>query len=422
MWRSLGIAAAVCAILLAGGCGGGDGSPPAEGNGGPAVITETTFEVNYAKDAVVVSEDVAARIERIEDDRLVFDGEIRQVRELPKGKPVLFEGKTLRTITDVREEGGKLVALTEPATLNELIEEGTIAWTQDFRWDAVFAAHRGSGTGGIQAWFFDRALAQDGADIGSFKGEIAGWDVSLALRPDSAGERLNIELVAGKPNIGAVRASGHISRFTAEGEIVYDDGDLRLFSYTERGLEGEIEIQFAGVEVGTAIRTMDIPFSVHFPFRVGPIPVGVKLEVKLRVVPENIPGTSSQGHFRVRFRTDRGFTFEPGSGVRSVGAPTEYEEEVAGETVSAGFVPTAMGAGLEFPRMALEVLGETVVPYLAIDTYAWSLYIPFPACQQGGLRMRAIAGLSLGFFGFSWERETELWKRERIWELEGSKC
>ncbi|GBD24404.1 hypothetical protein HRbin29_02082 [bacterium HR29] len=125
---------------------------------------------------------------------------------------------------------------------------------------------------------------------------------------------------------------------------------------------------------------------------------------------------------RVHYRSDRGFDFDPAGGARSVGEPSEYQEGVVGETVSAGVVATGVGAGMEFPRMALEVLGQTVVPYLAIDTYVWSLYTPDPPCQEGGLRMRAVAGLSLGFFGVSWKRETELWKRERTWQLEGSRC
>ncbi len=243
----------------------GWGRPSEEGNASRAVITHGTFEVEYAADAVVVPESVAARIERIESDRLVFDGDIRQVRELPTGKPVLFEGKTLRKITEVREEGGKLVALTEPATLNELIEEGTVAWTHDFRWDTVFAADTGSGKSGIEAWFFDQALAQEGGEIGTFKGEVAGWEVSISLRPEGGGERLNLELTAEKANAATIRATGYLSRFTAEASVAFADGELQTFSYVERGVEGQLEVQFAGVGLGSEVALARHPLRAALP-------------------------------------------------------------------------------------------------------------------------------------------------------------
>lgn len=416
----LGVAGGVVVLLLL--IGGGMWLASRSGGGTVEAEVEGTYEVTYRDQDAVIPAAISDRITSVEKDRLVFERGTRGLDALPKNTPLLFEGQAVRRIESITEEGGNVIVNTAPAKLNEIIQDGTIAWNQEISFGRMATEDR---LKDLRFYFGGTALAQTGAaaDRVEFEGEINGWKVEVSIRPNSAQSRLDIRIEATKEGAarGSIVAEGWVSDFTAQGNIDYAGGELEEFAYEERGLSGELEIKFAAVALGADVSLFNIPAEIGIPFRVGVVPMEIKLKANLRVVPEVRGTASSQASFKVTYNASRGFRFQDGR-VEPLGTLDDQNVAITDETVSAGFIATGMGVGVEFPRLELAVFHETVVPYLALDNYAFTVYTPDPPCQEGGLRQRAVAGLTLSFLGAEYSRERELWKREEITELEGSHC
>lgn len=421
----LAVAAAVLVLAVVGvafllmprGLGPRIAAPETVAPSGPAKA-----ELTYAPGATLVDDGAMRGFLRTEGEVYVFRG--GPPSGIQQGKVAVFAGKSIRRIDKVERAGGETRLTTSPALFTDAFTDATVSWEHEYDFSQLAA----DDLKGMTIWWGDVPLAlaadageETGGDI-QFTGTVNGVEITLGVRP--AGDRLNLNFEA-VHSIGGRRASrawgdGYISNFRTSGDIEVADAALEEFSYDQQGLNGELNVHFAST-LGTDTLQLAIPASISLPLRVGVVPIDVRLKANMRIVPEVRPGTSSQASFRVRYDADQGFSFageraEPTSTVRN------HEVEVTDETVSAGAIAVGFGFGLEFPRMELGVFGETVVPYFAIDNYAHSVYTFDPACQQGGLRTRAVAGVSLSFFGVGYARETELWKREDLREVEGSRC
>ncbi|HVM90851.1 MAG TPA: hypothetical protein VMU11_03070 [Verrucomicrobiae bacterium] len=391
------------------------------GSGGGKTVAKTDTQIDhltYTSDQALVPQAVADHIAKVDPDRLTFDGKT-DVSSLPVGQPLMFPGKAVRRINHVAVENGKTVIYTDPAKLNEVIKDAKIDWNQHFS----FANMPLSELERIKPVFGGTALAQTGTSGNTveFSGEISDWNVTVSITPDSGQNRLDISLDARKGSAGRVHADGYITDFTSRGGLQYSDSNLDNFTYEEQGLQGRLHVIFAAVELGSDEALFNIPAEISIPYEVGPLYMEAKLKADLRVVPEVRGGASAQADFTVTYGSDRGFSFEGGQ-VTPLGQLNNQDVAVTGDTVSAGTIATGMGVGIEFPRLELAMYGETIVPYLSLDNYTYTVYTPDPPCQEGGLRQRAVAGLTLSFLGAEYSRETELWKRESVHELPGSHC
>jgi hypothetical protein len=382
--------------------------------------TVTSDTVTYADNDTLVSESIANRIAKVESDKLVFDGNVN-VSSLPVGKPLMFPGKAVRRIREVKREGGKTVIYTDKANLNEVIKDADLKWNQGFN----FSQMAKSDLEKIKPMFGGTALAQTESSGNSlhFEGEIEGWDIEVDLSPNSAQSRLDVTIDATKGGQARSRihADGYISNFVSQGSLAYADSELQQFGYQEEGLNGRLHVIFAAVDLGSDTPLFNIPAEIAIPYNVGPIFMQAKLKANVRVVPEVHGLASSQADVTVTYSADRGFNFEGGR-VTPVGQLDDQNIAITGETVSAGTIAVGMGVGIEFPRLELAIMGETVVPYMSLDNYTYTVYTPDPPCQEGGMRQRAVIGLTAGFLGYSYSQETEIWKREQITELPNSHC
>lgn len=380
----------------------------------------TSDSVTYADDETVVSESIAKRITKIDDDKLVFDGNVN-VSSLPIGKPLLFPNKAVRRIREVVREGGKTVVYTDKANLNEVIKDADLKWNQDFSFSKMSKSELEK----IRPLFGGTALAQTGSNETSlsFSGEIEGWEIEVELSPNSPQNRLDVTIEATKDGQARSRisAEGYISNFVSQGSLAYANSELQQFGYQERGLNGRLHVVFAAVDLGSDVPLFNIPAEIVVPYNVGLISMEAKLKANVRVVPEVHGLASSQADVTVTYSADRGFNFEGGR-VTPLGILEEQNIAITGETLSAGTIAVGMGVGIEFPRIELSIMGETVVPYMSLDNYTYTVYTPDPPCQEGGMRQRAVVGLTAGFLGYDYSQETEIWKREQITELENSRC
>jgi hypothetical protein len=366
---------------------------------------------------------------------------------LQPGQIVIFANHSLVKVTSVEQAGGEVVVHTERAAMNEAIRDGQVNWTYPVDWNNLPAeSYRemerelsrlasppmAMAGAGFEAGGTDVAQVSKGVD---WSGSIQGFDVGLKLTPTP--ERLDMELTAKKKlPLGtsvAASAKGWISNFTQETFLTYEQSQGGEATSKTIGLHGEVNVEWHAAKLGealTEITSFKIPVSLPIPFTVGPIPVVLKLQATLQVVPElSVAEASSGGNYSLKFSSDQGLEISgssqtPFSDVKSV------DIGVAGETVSAGFGVVAFALGIEFPRFEISVFGSTSA-FITLKSYSSSQWTPgttltndIPPCQMGTSSLAAYAGYSVALLGFKLAESdpVELWKRDFTKYLNDKPC
>jgi len=379
--------------------------------------------------------------------------------QLQVGSVVILAGKALRRVSAIEDRGGETVVSTQPATLNEAIQDGTIDWKRQLDFGAGVAD-----LDDVEVFWGDVALAAqlsfDGETI-SYSGQIRGFRVETTLTPQPG--RLNIEMTIRKKGVAkrqgsnstlldlflpvvpmggddvqeseedvlALSATGWIGGFGSEGQISYEDSGLQAFTLMNTGMQGDLELKFAAIGGASTLRTgvevLNLPMKFQFPPVMigGWLPVSMSIGVTPRITAAvTSPNASSRGAFEIEYSADQGFSFHSGIVEGAAQLHSAALDIDADSTISAGQVTTAFSFGLQFPRIEVRVLGQLVVPFMTIDTYGESYYEPGilskrKACQRQKIHNKSVAGVNLSFLGFEHTSETELWNREIA---EGSEC
>jgi len=166
----------------------------------------------------------------------------------------------------------------------------------------------------------------------------------------------------------------------------------------------------------TDIFKLRIPAAIPIPVNVGPIPFVIKLKAAVRIVPElRFDQASSGGSFKVTFDSDAGLSVS-GEQAKVLGQLIGHNEEITGETISAGlYLTTGMGCGIEFPSIEIALPGSIASANITVDSYAYSLFRAGflsgeTSCQCGGVNLKATTGYDLSLFGLvSYSDSTEIW-------------
>jgi hypothetical protein len=427
-------------------CGGGD----TNGGDNPypnAIIPEKlTFNVTVQQNTEAVKADVMTELESYdpESGTYVFTNEADQVADLAPGKVVLFEGHSLRKISGVEKREGKIIVHSEFAKLTDYYKDADITYSQKITWDNQAAASTRVQLGEpkvIMAGFGQLAQAEsdggEGATESDFEGseeglhvrlqqEINGWKVGFELTPQS-GDRLNIKLTAEREHVCTISAEGHISSFTSNADIQISGGETQEFSYNNDGMEGEVEVKFAAVGLGSDVAILEIPASIERTILVnGIIPVTLRLKANLQIIPEVSVGSSSQASVILRYNSNTGFAYNAGS-VTAQGEVTSDGPEQTGDCNTASAAVAGMGVSVEFPRFEIGILGNLVVPYLLIKTHT-SSFIQTGAfggrpCHQATCKYEAHAGVNMSFLNVaSINYDYKITEHEQRWTAPGSQC
>lgn len=402
----------------------------------------TTYDVTLKDNAYVVSQETVGMLLEVSDDGSFyrFDPLAEEVAGLATGDVVIFYGMSIRKIVSVITASDAIIVKTESATLDEAIQDGEIAWEKNVDFANIADLELDTGA--------DESFSIVGVDTvvgaGSSKsqvrsrtlkveGKVQGWDVSVEIEPTS--NRLNLKLSATRTisgiMIAAIRGDGWVSDFTSCGCLHYSGGSLSTMEIRNESMRGEMVVRWSAFNTDniplTAFVQLSIPASIPIPIQIGPIPVLIKLKAIARVVPEiRFQGSSSMGDFKATYSASQGFRVEDNA-VSTTGNLETGDIGVNGETVSAGSIVTALGVGIEFPRLEVSVLGEFASAFVTIDTYAYSLYDPglisaSTPCQEGMASVKAIAGYNLSFLGASISDQTEIWRKEFTHALNGVFC
>lgn len=395
---------------------------------------EVTYDVTYKDDTTIISEEtISENLKSVSEDGRTFrfDTAADEIARLNPGDVVIFSGVSLKKVKSVNTEGGEFIVETESAQLNDAIRDGTISWERnvDFATEADILLEPGADA----SFVFrkrDSAIAGYGANRAiEFSGTISGWEISMELDPQSS--KLNMSFTAaykaGGTTVATVTGNGFVSDFATSGYINISEGVTTNVNLNNAGVIGEMEVKWSAFNDGTFslvdIATISVPVIMPIPVALGPIPLLINLKVAARIVPElRFAGSSSIGSFKVNYNSETGFSVANGS-PSAQGELNSGNVAISGDTVSAGNFATALGFGVEFPRLEIAPPGELVSAFITLDTYAYSLYDPMVPCQEGYSNVKAIAGYGVSLFGIiGLSGQTEIWKKELLVGLDDKTC
>lgn len=361
----------------------------------------------------------------------VFSSDGKDLMELEAGKVVLFEGHSLRKIKSVAKEGKTYVVNSEFARLTDYYKDAKISYKAAVNWseDDIAATRIITGTP-MATMIRPMAMAANGSQQTAFanvKTKIQGWDVNLKISPGDGG-KLKIELGAGKGNVCSINAIGHLSSFESTANIDISEGVTQNFTYRNEGMEGELEVKFAAVGLGSEIAILQIPATLERTILVyGFIPVTLRLKANLKIYPEVAVGSSSQVSMKLTYNTNSGFTYDAGR-VTSIGGLTGHNAEQTGDSNTATPAIAGMGVGIEFPRFEIGILGNLVVPYMVFNTHTSSYLSTGLAggalpCHMAQIKYNMQAGVSMSFLGVATiNNNYKLFEKEKKWVADGSRC
>ena len=353
----------------------------------PLADVTTTYQVTLVPGTTVIdAATVADALVDLGETQVRFRAGADQVRDLQPGAVVIFAGRAIRRVVSVSEVGGEIVVETAAAVLSDAIQEGTLGWRHDVSWSAVAPLVPAvAGLAGRSVVLLPRAtlLPQASPSGGlSFEGKVQGFDakVQLVTGADRIDLVITVTRSAGGKKAMGVKATGHVSNFRHEGDLVYEASSATLVSVRTAGVRGEMNVTWAALGIGdasldTAVALLNLPLEIPIPFTIGPIPFVLKLKSTLQVVPElSVSKASSGGAFKVMFDSDQGFALDT-TGTSGSGSLKASTPSLTGETGSAGFGPVGYAIGVEFPRLELSMFSVTSV-FVTVKSYFASLFTP----------------------------------------------
>ncbi len=401
-------------------CGGEDKQNHA-GTNGENGSGSYTYDVKYSDNTKIVSTETVDKLISSDKESGVykFSADADELETLEPGDVVIFAGHSLRKIKNVEQSGDEIIVNTEYATLNEAITDGEISWEKTIDW-----SESSSNVNTASLIIGDVIYASETKTEFKvhYKGKLQGWDIELELEPD--GEKLKIKLTGEKSFNGQkvckITAEGFLSKFKHKTEMSFSGGQLVNFNESNDGLQGELNVNFAAVGVGSDIAYIGIPAKISIPVLIGGvIPVNLNLIATLKIYPEVQQGASSQGSYKLTYNSDMGFEYENGN-TKLNSKLNSQNMDITGETVTAGTVTTGIGVGFEFPRFEVAVLGEIIVPFFLVNISTVNFFEPgilsgVKPCQQGKLNLKVISGVNLKFLGVEYNVQKTHFEKERKW-------
>ncbi|MBL0337053.1 MAG: hypothetical protein IPP73_17500 [Chitinophagaceae bacterium] len=376
----------------------------------PGVVEVPDAEMNYLEKADQ------------QGGEYVFAGDASGVAKLQPGSFVFFRNHSVRKILSTESKDGKVVVQTEKCKFTDVFSDAHLHFKEHYDWkdnSAAILNHFSLSFGNV-------AMAQGGGGGGlsqnlSWEGDLANYHVKIKLQPEG-GRKLNYEINMRRQSSANITFKGYISDYDNETELTVANSELQLFRSQNQNLHGEVEVLFAAVNLGEDGELINIPWTMfERPILIGGIPFVFKTKANVKVFPYIQENESSQGNFKFTYDSNIGFQYS-GNAVNAEGDVTSNTMEVVGETLSASMMGNGIGMGVEFPRFEIASLGEIVVPYFLMNTAVDTQVDTYAPCQMGNMRCKLVAGLSLSFFGASWNAERELWHANKRWERPGGHC
>lgn len=421
------VAAATVFAVTCLACGGDRGSVPGGGSLDEAgsqlfEMESQSGDATLTDEGRILSPEVtdAAYVDR--DGGVIRYRDVDEIADLEEGMVVSLGNQGLRRVDAFERSGDEIVLSTSPATLDQLIEDGTIEWSGRVTWRQM--PEQAGLLPRISLGRSPMAVTQATSTEVKYQGTLQGYKVTFELK--AAGTRLDVKISGEKATAIGGKASftaeGWISDFTVGGGVTYESRNLEEYETSVDELEGELEVKFAAIDLGQSEAKFVVPAKITVPFRIYGIPADIGIGASITVKPQFHAHGSSQASFKAEYATGTGLRFANG-GWTFQGGLVRKSLSITDETVSASPLVIGMGLQIDFPLMELRLGGGAAVLSLVNKTNIHSFYDPAlnhagPPEQSGGIDLKGLVQAKLGFFGVEVTETRELWNEELNLELD----
>lgn len=348
--------------------------------------------------------------------------------ELKAGSVMLLQGTTVRLVTSAVEQPAGFVVTTTPASITDLVSNGTLSWDTPVNFASALAL-QGSGvptdgarqpglaagaTRSLESQFGLTALNSSGVTL---KGKASGYSYSLEFKQEGTGVSLTFTLGRSSPVDLSVSITGTLQNFNTAGDIAVEHGSVASSKIAMNNLSGQFTLSYelkplSSFGLGKAGGfVLKLPGELEVPFAIGGIPffLGIKTAFFVSVGFSN-KNQSISGSYNIGYNGDAGFSTSA-SGVSSGTGAIQGIGKVLLDQANAilsGPISLVLGAQIPQLELGLGIKGLNVAGFvdLVADT----------AIQVGGngggvgvstgcdarvINVTSSAGAEANFFGFS---------------------
>ncbi len=376
----------------------------------PAQQENMVFDVTYTDETVVIDSLLAESLVRIDTDDFVyyFDSDDPRITGLQEDDIIFIYGVALRRVTAVTQEGNETRVETDYATLNEAIKDGEISWNKEIRFNqGVIPVVQMQG----------KNIAYKSTEADDFEFEFTYGEYSYRIKFDFTDSCANVEFEVTKDLVQPVKArflaKGSINNFYSGTDIEYEDGELKKFEQKNVDVSGDLTLNLTVAGSGNDGITFDFPVVLlKFPMLVYGIPVTINVKV-LFVINCVVPiDGSAQVEVKFDYKSTTGLKYNG----TTVDANASMGDQSMNKNIAQTGASSAIGVnfGLAFPRLELQIFGESVVPWIQTAFLIGGDYTFTPPCQQAKCQFIGACGFDLSLLGFGYSGKLTLWQEEKV--------
>lgn len=373
-----------------------------------------SVDVVWATDSTVLEGDAMAALIDANLDTGVFELSSDELQNqnitLQPGNVLLLEGLAVVRMLTVSDVGGTTTVTSDPATLADAIESGSVGWDVSIGYEELSQAK--AYVGKIAC----TPAVDPGASSVSFSCTVD--DYTMTLTVTSAGERAEIryDIAQGSGPTARFTGIGTLDRFNSRGSLRYADGALDNWSYDSDSLSMQLRIELAAA--GSNSSSLD--YTLPVPMLKITIPqlalFGISIDVGAQLIASlTVPaaaGASALASANYSYTGDTGFRYE-GSNIETTATLNGHDFTDGMFDAAANFANVDAQFGLAFPRLGLSVLNQEVA-WLHTGFILGTSITFGPICKAGYARLVVEGGYQVSILGVTLTEGKETFaERER---------
>jgi hypothetical protein len=390
---------------------------------------------------------IAATLRSVSADgsTYTFSARTGPLAKLKAGSVMFLEGIAVRLVTKVASLSSGFVVTTAPASVTDLVSNGTISWDSPVNFADASAVQgpgvqlesrflpAGSGRPGSRG-VDGAALLQAASRTGSLgiggkgitlKGKAGSYSYSMSFKQVGRAASVSVTLSKSSPVEVSATASGTLQNFTTAGAINVQDAKLGTASVNMNGLRGEFTLSYelkpltafglgaAGGFKLTIPAEITVPFAIPLPPPLPPIPMFLGLKVAFFVsVGFSNKNQSIKGSYTVNYDGQAGFSVSKSGVTTGKGLIQGIGKVILDQANAILNGPITLVLGAQIPQIELGLGGKGLNVAGFVDLVADTAIKvggqgpPGAGPSTGGcdardLKVLATAGAEAAFFGLS---------------------
>lgn len=373
-----------------------------------------SVDVVWASDATVLQGDALAALIDANLDTGEFELSSDELQNqnitLVPGDVLLLEGLAVVRMLTVNDVAGVTAVTSEPATLADAIESGTVDWDVSIGYEQL-----------SQAKAYVGKIACTPAvdpDASSVSFSCTYNDYTMTLTVTSAGERAEIryDIEQGSGPTARFSGIGTLDRFNSRGSLRYADGALDSWRYDSDSLSMQLRIELAAA--GSNSSSLD--YTLPVPMLKITIPqlavFGISIDVGAQLIASlTVPAAASASALasaNYSYTGDTGFVYE-GANIETTATLNGHDFTDGMFDAAANFANVDAQFGLAFPRLGLSVLNQEVA-WLHTGFIIGTSITFGPICKAGYAKLVVEGGYAVSILGVTLTEGKETFaERER---------